>query len=546
MLALAPCFAFTVVLGLLSDGVFHDDDLTHFLMARWAHWFPGYLLHIWGRPGLTIPLAAVAWIGDASTSWHAARFLSAMVTALTAWLAARLAIKLGIRPAWAVVLLCYAQPLNTLLACTTLTENFAALYLITSVFLLYSRRLVAASLVFSLVLITRHEAAVLLPIWWLAVLGHGTSWSARISAGLASLAAPAVHNLAFRLVYHTWPIDIFAQPHGSTEYPAIGLLGYVPHALTAIPPLLAGLALIGGLMLIRRGLLLIPALAAAYFLTHVAIKALGVFASGGYGRFMVVIAPLVALLAAAGLHDLRACLRNRRPTGAHWLVLAAVWPIGLLALEIERRGQRLLLREEWAAYMAYGAYATVGILVIGHGLCWLRARNRNIGAGFKAAAFLLILAAAIQWGVLVHPLKLTTGPKQVGETVTWLREARLDREPFFATNPWFAYFLDLVEDPRAHKSARLLAAMPVGTVVVWDSVYSQNDYHHLPLDSLRADPAYQLLRNFATRPKGLEVYIFRKVSETPIPAESGPVYPAPLESAEQPLLGIYYLRADEQ
>ena len=79
--ALLPCFIGTILLGLLSNGVHHDDDLTHFLMARWTRWFPVYLLNVWGRPGATIPLAAVAWIGDTDTAWHACRLLSAVVSA---------------------------------------------------------------------------------------------------------------------------------------------------------------------------------------------------------------------------------------------------------------------------------------------------------------------------------------------------------------------------------------------------------------------------------------------------------------------------------
>jgi hypothetical protein len=43
-------FLLTAVLGLMSDGVHHDDDLMHLLMARWARWFPQYLLHGGGRP----------------------------------------------------------------------------------------------------------------------------------------------------------------------------------------------------------------------------------------------------------------------------------------------------------------------------------------------------------------------------------------------------------------------------------------------------------------------------------------------------------------
>src|SRR5438552_3288391 len=107
---LIPCLIGTILLGLLSNGVHHDDDLTHFLMARWVRWFPVYLLHVWGRPGATIPMAAVAWIGDPAIGWHACRILSALVTAASAYLAARLAQRRGIGPPWLVVAACYLQP----------------------------------------------------------------------------------------------------------------------------------------------------------------------------------------------------------------------------------------------------------------------------------------------------------------------------------------------------------------------------------------------------------------------------------------------------
>ena len=62
-LTLGAFFLLTAALGLASRGVYQDDDLAHFLFARWAGWFPSYLLHVWGRPGLTIPLFAVSWLG---------------------------------------------------------------------------------------------------------------------------------------------------------------------------------------------------------------------------------------------------------------------------------------------------------------------------------------------------------------------------------------------------------------------------------------------------------------------------------------------------
>ena len=161
---------------------------------------------------MTVPLSAGGWIGDAGTGWHAWRILAALVTAIGAWVAARLAMRLGVRRPWLVIVAFYAQPLNALLAGTTLTENFAGLYLVSAVLLLERGRVMLASAVFSLVLVTRHEAVVLLPLWWLALAARSAP-TARvwISAGLA-LWAVVVHNVAFWIVFQNWPLAVFLTP----------------------------------------------------------------------------------------------------------------------------------------------------------------------------------------------------------------------------------------------------------------------------------------------------------------------------------------------
>ena len=224
----AAVFLLTAVLGLCSDGVYHDDDLTHFMMARWARWCPEYLLHLWGRPGLTVPLAGVSWIGDAATAWHLARLLSAVVTALTALLAARLAMRLGIKPAWLVVLMCGLQPLNLVLGATTLTENFTAFYLVAAVLLLAKGRPTIASAVFSIALLTRHEAAVFLPVWYLALLAGDFPIRRKIPAFLAAISAPVLHNILFRIVFEDWPVTMLFAPPGIKRIPPDQSAGLPP------------------------------------------------------------------------------------------------------------------------------------------------------------------------------------------------------------------------------------------------------------------------------------------------------------------------------
>jgi len=535
----------TATFGLLSDGAHHDDDLTHFLMARWARWFPGYLLHLWGRPGFTLPVSLVAWIGSPALGWHLARLLSAVVTAASALLAARLAKCLGLKHPWLAAVFCYLQPLNTLLACTTLTENFAAFYLIAAVVLLHDGRLRQASLLFSLVLVSRHETLVWWPIWVvaLAVGGRGrTTPGLRLQAVLLSLWAPAAHNLLFKLAYDRWPVAVFLQPHGSTEYPPTGLLGYLPAALQAIPPAIFGLAILGGVVLARRRVYLPAVLAGAFFLTHLLIKALGVFASGGYGRFMVAVAPLAAVLAAAGAAELRARLRELRPATGCWLTLAGVWLLGLLAFELERRAGRIPLPDGPLLLLVRGVAAGMAAIL----LLAAVAGRRRLGRATAGGALVLLAAATLAQGVLlVRPLRLGPGPARVREAADWLRAAGLADGPIFAVNPWFAYYLDLVENPRAHKGPRLLASMPVGTVFVWDSTYGPSDFHRLPLDRYLADPAYRPLRRFGPPPDrvgGPELVLLQKTQPTPLPPDDTMPYPPNPMAELRPVEGVFYLR----
>ncbi len=533
---LAPFLILTLLIGAISDGVYHDDDLTHFLMARWAWSFPSYLLHTWGRPGLTLPLASVTWLEDANVAWHAARALSAVATALSALIAARLALRLKIPRPHLVVGFCYLQPLAALLAATTLCENFAALYLVSAVALFMSNRPVAASLLLSLVLVTRHEAIVFFPVWYAAILLLKISSSRKFAALLACVAAPLLHNVLYFLVFERWPLAIFLRPHGSSEYPAAGLLSYVPDALNAMSPAITALAVIGAMAWMRQGRALVPALAGIFLLTHMAIKGFGVFASGGYGRFLVTIAPLVAMLAATGWDELYARMTKPNQSTRLWRIFVGVWLIGWAALEQQRHAGRF----DFDASTWWSIRAAAAAMVI---LClWMMPKDRSVWS-LRAGTSVIGLTCLAQWFVVVGPLRESEQQRAVRVIVSWLQTAELDREPIFAANPWFAHYLGLVENPRAHKGPALLASMPVGTVYLWDSIYSGSDFHRLPRPDDESSPEYKLLRIFyneGVRP--MEIWAFRKTEPTPIPDAPDAPYPPNLAAEAHPVRGIYYLR----
>lgn len=548
LLAAVGGLALTILLGLFSDGAYHDDDLTHFLMARWSAWYPTYLLHIWGRPGLTIPMAAVSWLPDSAMAWHLARAMSAVVAALTALMAARLAGKMGLRHPWWVVVACYLQPLNTLLASTTLSETFTAFYLIAAVTLLKEKRLWSASLVFSLCMLTRHEAVVFLPLWLLGLaLCAGQRWR-KIVAGLLAVWAPLMHNVLHWQFFGQWPVRMFIAPHGSSQYLSTGPLAYVPDALYALTPAVACLAVLGLVVLVQRGVLLVPALGAVFFLTHLTIKAVGVYASGGYGRFMVAVAPFIAVMAVAGLEHITARRTAQPDRRRAWGLLSLALAIGWLACEAERWAGRLPAIEEtwlWAFRALLGL-----MLILAMVPCLLEARGT--AAPFRRALLIVLMLVSVgQWLLIVRPHRLGADQRLVLEAVAWMRGRNLVQRPFFAANPWFAHFLGLVENPKAYKGPALLASMPVGTIFVWDSNYSDSDFHCMPLDSYLDDRRYRLIKRFGgdrTRGAGntgLRLAVFEKREPTPVPLHPPAPYPAVLLDGSENIRGIYYLREED-
>lgn len=587
--AVSACVAIgwlgTIVLGFLSDGVHHDDDLVHFLMARWAWWYPEYLLHVWGRPGFTVPMAAAAWPSDVDVAWHASRFVSASVSAGVAFMAALLAARIGVRRPWRAVALCYLQPLFYLLGFTTLTENFTALYLVVAVLMLSRGRIVWAAFIFSPALLTRHEAVIFVPIWWtaLAWLGWSNARAAKSASrtnsnrllppiGLAaalSLWAPIAHNVLFRAFLGDWPVSIFFQPRGSTEYLPTGWSAYVPDAIYAVSPLIAVLSVVGAVSSLvslrcrasdtsaNRATIasdaLVVVVPTAFFLVHAIIKATGIYASGGYGRFMVAVSPFVAILAVRGWDTLAGSradvsvasqrdLESAQSKLNGWWFAVFVWVVLTIALESERAAGRLVpaLLPIWWAIRA--TLAGMVLLTAAAGFAVGSRWSRGVRSVWVVA---MVVSVLCQFAAQVRPLKLNKPQIAAISVVHELDRRQLSDRPIFAASGWFAYGMGLVENPRAMKNAALLASMPTGTILIWDAKYSESDYHGLRLAEVLSSGAYRELKPSVEVEPGryfAGYRLFEKTRETPIPQYVRPSYPRPLTGDRPPVRGIYYQR----
>ncbi len=512
-LLIAGIFAF------LSTGTYHDDDLTHLQMARWSWIWPHYLLDDWGRPGFTVLYAVPALLGPLP-----ARLLSALLTALTAWLCYDIARRQRSPAAALAPWLLWAQPLTLTLSYTWLTETTFALYLALALNLHLRRQYALSCAVISLAMITRHEGALLVGIWGLSMLWQRRSW--RVWIWLAW--APVVHNLLSLAAFGRAPfIDRFLNPTPTDEYGAAGwlwMLGQWPIAAGLGVLLLAVSGVHRTARLRQTGLMLTCGV--AFFLMQTVLYRYGLFASGGYARFFVSIGPIVAIVAANGCSALLDLLRRRN----HALV-TTLWPMATLATLIwiaallespdsTPHRQTLLLAQAALAAAFIGAA--------------LAAHVRSCRPAAASAVFTLaVLLAIAQHGVGAmwqrpfnwsSPLELGPAQRSMRDAVAWLRTQGLSDRPTLSANNWFNEFTGQPVSPFELRTCFEIEHLPVGGLFLWESKYAPTNYHGLPRAALRDDPAFRELQtggNDGVDPLTWAIYE-RITPPTTAPSRRGP------------------------
>ena len=524
----------SAVVGCFSrEGVVQFDDLTHYLYAHWAWRWPAYLLDAWGRPGFTALYFLPARLG-----WWPCRLFSAVLTAATAWLAFRIAQRLGLRHAWAVVPLCYAQPLFFQLSLTTLTETALAFYLTLAMCLALHRRWAWSAAVLSVGLLTRHEAIVFLPIWcWYAwrdrsagrlenppacsspsvgsTAGPAASLvspaAGRAAHGIAATAlrlspvlwAPILVNLVSWAVGMETTISRLFQAKPASIYGHGGPLTYFCRSMEAWGPGVMILAMTGLTTLWRkpRGGAMVAASAVVFFAAQTAVRALGLYESGGYARFLVPISPLVAVAALAGWHRLWADdfreWRMAIVTALGSMVvlwIAMEWQIVLLLQHRDEVAE--LPRLDLAILAVRIATAVVVILAV---VSLVRAGApfwaRFSRAAVPVSALILIVLAC---GALCHPLWKSTEAGIVDELCGWLKQNGYGGRMIISNHPWIDYVTGQQLPPGRPAVRQRLEQAPVGTLFVWDDQFAGKLDPALPLRVFTSSPSFRLIHQ--TRP----------------------------------------------
>jgi hypothetical protein len=505
--------ALTAALGQVNpEGVHHFDDLTHYLIAKWAWTWPAYLFDDWGRPGFTIP-----YFLPAGPGWWACRLLSAILTAAAGWFAFRIAQGAGTRHAWAIVPLCYAQPLFFQLSQTTLTETVLAFDVALAVYLAQRGRWSWSAVFVSLATVTRHEAFIFIPLWLLA------AW--RNHASLLRLWplvwAPLLTNVG-AMLFGTQPAILrLLAPRPSLQYGQGGWLTFFSRSMEAWGPGIAILAMAGlGFIALRPRSRLAAATIMVYFLSHTAIRALGFFDSGGYARFLVPISPLVAVAALNGwLHLWSEDARRRRGTvmlvtgGMIVLWIAMERQLALYAARLDLGAE---LPELHAAKQAIRICTATLVVLAGISAAfgsW--PKHRLFGASLvPAAVAAMILLTDYR---LCRPLARPEAAYIIDDLRPWLADHGLSERKVVSANIWVTYATGDALPPHRASTREQLRKAPVGTLFVWEAQFAPSPDHNLKLDELLRNPAFRLIHETRHAPYQSDPYlrVFEKIGPWP-------------------------------
>jgi hypothetical protein len=310
MIALALMALLGVVLIFLFPGCPEQDTDYHFLEARSVWDNPSFLVDVWARPLYTSFFALPALLG-----FTAARFFAVGVGLAIAWQTWCLACDLRLERAWLVIPLLLGQPVFFELYPDLLTEPLFALVFVIALrchLRGWTRRGMFAA---SFLPLARPEGVFLCLLWGVWVVTGNEKPAASVKASVdwqIVRAFPSTLILASGVslwwmaamcitrdplfILHNWPATWHQGVYGRGT-----LFSYSQRAaeftgLSLAVPFLIGLwskLRVGSWTPIVSSFLLL-------FFLHTLFRAYGLFGEAGYPRYMVSVAPAIALLTLAG------------------------------------------------------------------------------------------------------------------------------------------------------------------------------------------------------------------------------------------------------
>ncbi|HEY2931123.1 MAG TPA: hypothetical protein VGK99_05205 [Acidobacteriota bacterium] len=465
-----------------SQSVFSEDDVSHYLKARyvWSHFY--LLSDIWGRPAYTILSSPLAYFG-----MGAARWFNILVSLLACYMAAEIARVSGISRPWLAAAFTAVQPLFLQLSYGTLTEPLFGLLLAGGALLYMRGKFLSSALVISLLPAARIEGFVFLGFWFLMLV-----WRRKFRVTPFLLFFPLLWNIAGMAVtgdpFYLWSYNPYwaATRNLSWGHRWFDYFLYWPTVVgPAVLPLLT-LGLLSGLLSRRNRLI------CALALIYVALQ-VGVYASGMLGyidsneafylRFFAGVAPLLGVIAAQGEEILFEM--GQRYFGLSWKrpTLYGFFIVVILLQTACMTAWHLMPGSPVSRFHLVASWMVSGIAVMQSRWSW------KLGRTLASVTLLLLsLASLARW---VKPDNLRATDWIWADVGGWFTRGDLRTRPVIVLYP--SFWLAVQRDPFdlsgldsfyvANGYRDLETSLPMtspGTIVLWDSHFFGRDARIFP------------------------------------------------------------------
>lgn len=303
---------FFAVNGLILVRIYADADQQdsgfHYLYARWAWDHPRYFVSVWARPLFTLIYSLPAQMGYV---W--AKIFTVIISLCTAWETWRLARRLNIQRAALVIPLLILQPSFYLLFSVVLTETLFALLFVVALRLHLAGRVRSGALIASMLILVRPEGffiGLLWGVWMLVEIRRSRDFNfyKLLTPLLLATGMIVWWAASFALtrdplwIMHNWPSDWQVASRANGTGPVLWYVLLLP--LIAGPFFLP--QFISGLIqsLKKRTFIFGTASFLTLFLSHSVMYSRGWFGSAGYPRYLVCVAPAIAIISLLGWNHL--------------------------------------------------------------------------------------------------------------------------------------------------------------------------------------------------------------------------------------------------
>jgi len=471
-------------------------------------WYdPNSILSNWAKPGFKLIYALPALLGH-----QAVIFFNAVLSGLTVYLTYKVAEELELNMPVLSILLLALQPFFVQLAFRNYSEIISALLLTLSVLLHLRQRFLLTALVLSYLTLIRQEFYIFITLYGIYML-FKKQWIPFIMLGIG----PVIYNvwgwISTGDMLYIFNSVLSTGERYSSAYPRQGFNHYFLMSIVIFgPAVVLGIVYTAGLWIRKkiRPLWSVGIPFGLFFLMH-AIFNLQIVeigsATGGNLRYMIVVAPMAAILA------------NQAFEHAEYLKKDSVLKI-LISVFVLFVGFFMTYEHNNITFTGQRDWIPLVMIILLAGIVWFSLKTKVLTL---AVGLLLALNLALQ----VEPIPRSPEDAMVSRVADWMRKTNALQRPILSNHTLLNYYLDRTkqEYPVSNQSITksTVKNAPNGTLIIWDSHYSYRPKLRegsLPYTFFtEREQTFKTVEQFLTKERRFGILVFEKIG--PLPDTTG-------------------------